>query len=247
MLPFKWYIAGTGNMGMALGELLKSSDNLTFCGWLSQTPSEKKQSPVFSIDNHIDKDAGVFLCIPDRFIASAADTLKRKFSSVIHCSGTQPLHKSCDAVCWPMQTFSLQVPPVWKDVPVFIESRYPDLEGFLTSLFEIAGSSPKVCTQEQRQNAHLAAVIANNFSNALFMFASKVLTEKGLSPDLLLPIIKQTVEKLRYTNLQNAQTGPAIREDADTLSLHLELLKKKPEMQHLYHEISAIIPILFKK
>lgn len=247
MLPSKWYIAGTGNMGVALGELLKSSDHLTFCGWLSQTPGEKKLAPVFSFDNHTDKDAGVFLCIPDRFIASAAETLKRKFSSVIHCSGMQPLYESCDAVCWPMQTFSLQVPPVWKDVPVFIESRYPDLEGFLTSLFEIAGGSPKVCSQEQRQNAHLAAVIANNFSNAMFMFASKVLTEKGLSPDLLLPIIKQTVEKLRYTNVQNAQTGPAIREDADTLSLQLELLKNNPEMHQLYEQISGIIPVLFKK
>jgi predicted short-subunit dehydrogenase-like oxidoreductase (DUF2520 family) len=221
MLPSKWYIAGTGNMGVALGELLKSSDHLTFCGWLSQTPGEKKLAPVFSFDNHTDKDAGVFLCIPDRFIASAAETLKRKFSSVIHCSGMQPLYESCDAVCWPMQTFSLQVPPVWKDVPVFIESRYPHLERFLTSLFEI--------------------------SNAMFMFASKVLTEKGLSPDLLLPIIKQTVEKLRYTNVQNAQTGPAIREDADTLSLQLELLKNNPEMHQLYEQISVIIPVLFKK
>jgi hypothetical protein len=47
--------------------------------------------------------------------------------------------------------------------------------------------------------------------------------------------------------VQNAQTGPAIREDADTLSLQLELLKNNPEMHQLYEQISVIIPVLFKK
>lgn len=247
MLPYKWYIAGTGNLGVALGELLKGIPGVAFGGWLSQSPAEKSLDPVFSFHDYADKNAGVFLCIPDRFIAPAAETLQQKFASVVHCSGMQPLHGSCDAVCWPMQTFSTQVPPVWKDVPVFIESRNLEFQKFLTHLFKNAGSAPNVCTQEQRQNAHLAAVIANNFSNAMFMFASKVLAAKGLSPELLYPIIKQTVEKLKHTEISKAQTGPAIREDAETLSMQLELLKNQPEMQQLYRDISDMIPVLFKK
>lgn len=247
MLPFKWYIAGTGNMGTALRELLKSNAELTFGGWLSHSSKYTLSDPIFSIDYHEDKNAGVFLCIPDRHIEAQAEKLKTRFARVVHCSGTQPLFPGCDAVCWPMQTFSAKVPPVWKDVPVFIESSNTALQDYLAKLYVNAGSVPQDSTQEQRQYAHLAAVIANNFSNAMFMFASRVLSSKGLNPDLLRPIIKQTIDKLQYVDIENAQTGPAFRNDTVTRDIQIELLKKTPELQQLYEQISTIIPVLFKK
>jgi predicted short-subunit dehydrogenase-like oxidoreductase (DUF2520 family) len=247
MLPHKWYIAGTGNMGIALGEVLQRTPDLCFAGWLSTTAGKQLSHPVYSITEHADQEAGVFLCIPDRFIASAAESLKQQFSMVIHCSGMQPLHPHCDAVCWPMQTFSTRVPSEWTNVPVFIESPVIEVQDFLLSIFVNMGSAPQVCSQEQRQNAHLAAVIANNFSNAMFMFASTVLENKGMNPELLLPIIKQTVQKLQSTGIKDAQTGPAIRNDAQTLLMQMELLKNDPQMQHLYREISDAIRVLFKK
>lgn len=247
MLPHKWYIAGTGNMGTALSEVLQRKTDVIFAGWLSTNTDKQLFHPVYSFTEFADQEAGVFLCIPDRFIASAAASLKQRFSMVVHCSGMQPLHAHCDAVCWPMQTFSAQVPSVWTDVPVFIESPLIEVQHFLHSLFENMGSIPQVCLQEQRQNAHLAAVIANNFSNAMFMFASTVLENKGMNPELLLPIITQTVQKLRSAGIKDAQTGPAIRHDAETLAMQVEMLKNDPDMQHLYREISDAIPILFKK
>lgn len=247
MLPHKWYIAGTGNMGTALGEALQRTPGLLFAGWLTTNPGKQLTHPVYSFTEYADKEAGVFLCIPDRFIASAAESLKQQFSMVVHCSGMQPLHPHCDAVCWPMQSFSTRVPSEWTNVPVFIESRQVEVQDFLLSLFANLGSDPQVCSQEQRQNAHLAAVIANNFSNAMFMFASTVLENKGMNPELLLPIIKQTVQKLQSAGIKDAQTGPAIRHDADTLLMQMEMLKNNPKMQHLYHEISDAIPVLFKK
>ncbi|MFN4914875.1 MAG: DUF2520 domain-containing protein [Sphingomonadales bacterium] len=246
MLPHKWYIAGTGNMGSALGDLLQKSDDIEFGGWLSRNVSSSFE-PVFDFETHTDKSAGVFLCIPDRFIASAATALKQRFSAVVHCSGMQPLFQPCDAVCWPMQTFSAQVPPVWNDVPVFIESRLPELGQALTLLFQKAGSKPLISGLHERQTAHLAAVIANNFSNAMFVFAGEVLTASDLDPKMLLPIIRQTVQKLQHLNPNEAQTGPAIRADYNSIELQAELLKNKPEWQRLYSEISTAIPILFKK
>lgn len=247
MLPHKWYIAGTGNLGTALGELLQNAGVAEFGGWLSQDPKAKNISPVFDVKEHADAQAGVFLCIPDRFIEETANVLKQRFAVVLHCSGMQPLFPSCDAVCWPMQTFSSQVPTVWENVPVFMESSNPDLEDYLSGLFQKAGAKPIQCNLKQRQTAHLAAVIANNFSNAMFAFAGDVLTSKELDTQLLLPIIRQTVEKLNYTSALEGQTGPAIRQDFNTIQMQLEMLKDKPEWQRLYDEISVAIPVLFKK
>lgn len=247
MLPHKWYIAGTGNLGTALGELLQNEDVAEFGGWLSQNPKAKNITPVFDIKEHADAQAGVFLCIPDRFIEETAAVLKQRFAVVVHCSGMQPLFPSCDAACWPMQTFSAHVPAVWHNVPVFMESCNHDLKDYLSGLFEKAGAKTIQCNLEQRQTAHLAAVIANNFSNAMFAFAGDVLASKELDSQLLLPIIRQTIEKLNYTSALQGQTGPAIRQDLNTIQMQSEMLKDKPEWQRLYDEISVAIPVLFKK
>lgn len=247
MRPRKWYIAGTGNLGTTLGALLSQSNALEFGGWLSRNPTEKDLSPVFDLNKHSDPSAGVFLCIPDRFIEDAANALKHRFGTIVHCSGMQPLFASCDAVCWPMQTFSGHVPSAWKEVPVFIECRDPDLRLLLSGLFQMAGAKPLNSQLHERQTAHLAAVIANNFSNAMFVFAGHVLTSGGLDPHLLMPIIRQTAEKLNYTSAINAQTGPAIRQDFKSIDMQSEMLNANPEWQRLYEEISAAIPFLFKK
>jgi len=247
MLPHKWYIAGTGNLGRALGELLQASTEIEFGGWLSRNSSDVDVSPVFNIETYADPGAGVFLCIPDRFIETTAIELKQRFSAVVHCSGMQPLFASCNAVCWPMQTFSADVPSVWNNVPVFIEASNTDLLDFLTNFFGKLGAKTLVSGLKERQTAHLAAVIANNFSNAMFAFAADVLATRNLDSDLLLPIIHQTVEKLNHVSAKDAQTGPAIREDLNSIQMQAEMLKNNPELQHLYREISAAIPVLFKK
>lgn len=247
MLPRKWYIAGTGNMGNALGQLLQQSSEFEFGGWLSRNSASVTLKPVFDFETHSDTSAGIFLCIPDRFLESAARTLKQRFSMVVHCSGMQPLFQACDAVCWPMQTFSLQVPSVWKDVPVFIETEILELQQVLMQFFQNAGSSPLISGLQERQTAHLAAVIANNFSNAMFVFAGEVLLASKLNPHMLLPIITQTVQKLQHIDPKLAQTGPAIRSDYNSIEMQSELLENHPDWQRLYMEISAAIPVLFKK
>jgi predicted short-subunit dehydrogenase-like oxidoreductase (DUF2520 family) len=247
MLPRKWYIAGTGNLGRALGELLQHSDDLEFGGWLSRNPSSVDVPSVLDFETHSDSNAGIFLCIPDRFIESTAIALKKRFSKVVHCSGMQPLFEACDAVCWPMQTFSAQVPSDWTKVPVFIESGNIELEQELSGFFEKAGARIVISGLPERQTAHLAAVIANNFSNAMFVFAGDVLALQGLDSDLLLPIIRQTVEKLNHMKASQVQTGPAIRGDSTSIQMQAEMLKNNPEWQRLYQEISAAIPFLFKK
>jgi len=94
---------------------------------------------------------------------------------------------------------------------------------------------------EQRLKIHLAAVFANNFVNHLFQIASDIMKTSDIDFNLLKPLIKETVKKIDYLSPEEAQTGPAKRNDKKVMSRHLEMLKDQPKLQNLYRELSQLI------
>ena len=66
---------------------------------------------------------------------------------------------------------------------------------------------------ESRRNLHIAAVFACNFSNHMYTISEKILSESDLDFRLLLPLIDQTVMKLKDNKPSDTQTGPAKRND----------------------------------
>ena len=74
-------------------------------------------------------------------------------------------------------------------------------------------------------NGAQAAVFANNFSNHLFYLGGKICSENQLSFSILKPLIKETVDKLEVLSPYEAQTGPAKRNDQNTLEAHLSILE----------------------
>jgi predicted short-subunit dehydrogenase-like oxidoreductase (DUF2520 family) len=74
---------------------------------------------------------------------------------------------------------------------------------------------------------HLAAVLVNNFTNHLATIAQDYLTTAALPFNWLLPLLEETVAKLKEQPALTAQTGPAKRNDQTTIQRHLELLKRE--------------------
>lgn len=246
MLPKNCYIAGTGNLALALGAHIQSNKDYVFKGWISRNPAAAGINPVCAYDVALGKDDWVFLCVPDRFIPDTAKKLSGRGAKLIHCSGSTAMHTEIDAVWWPMQTFSKEIQSVWQQVPVFIESTDENLRNGLIYLAESAGGVSILAGSETRNAAHMAAVVANNFTNAMYVFAGNILEEHGLSPSLLKPIIKQTAEKVQVYNPAEVHTGPAIRNDQAVIEGHLKLLQKQPVLQQLYRQITSAIQFLFK-
>ena len=58
---------------------------------------------------------------------------------------------------------------------------------------------------------------------------------------MLEPLIKETFSKAMDIGPENAQTGPAIRNDQNTIEKHLELLSFSPELQRIYGEMTRSI------
>jgi predicted short-subunit dehydrogenase-like oxidoreductase (DUF2520 family) len=91
---------------------------------------------------------------------------------------------------------------------------------------------------------HVAAVFANNFTNAIFMAAQEVLkSSPELKMEFLLPIIQQTIDKLKFNNALDIQTGPAKRGDMQTIKRHEQLLNGLESEQILYEAITEYIRI----
>ena len=58
----------------------------------------------------------------------------------------------------------------------------------------------------------------------MYQIGSEICTENRISFDILKPLIEETVKKIDAISPKEAQTGPAIRNDKNTINAHLEFL-----------------------
>ena len=85
----------------------------------------------------------------------------------------------------------------------------------------------------------MSAVFVNNFTNHLFKIGHDICTENNIPFQILQPLIQETVTKLETLSPEQAQTGPAIRNDKTTIKNHLELLNE--HQQNIYKTITKSI------
>lgn len=149
----------------------------------------------------------------------------------VHTSGTMPVtvfgeDKPNCGIMYPFQTFSkLQPIDDFSSIPLFIEARGIDN---ISAIYTLALTlSPNVYEAEQheRERLHVAGVFANNFSNAMYSMAAEVLRGTSIPFKVLLPLIDQTAAKVHTLSPEQAQSGPAARDDEQVIEHHLELLK----------------------
>jgi predicted short-subunit dehydrogenase-like oxidoreductase (DUF2520 family) len=119
----------------------------------------------------------------------------------------------------------------------------------LTELQTIALSISNNChlaSSEQRIKLHVAAVFACNFGNYFYTLSSNLLENEGLPFDVLKPLIEETAHKIIHLHPYDAQTGPARRNDTDTMKKHLDMLKDE-NLKVLYQNISERIIAMYKR
>lgn len=189
------------------------------------------------------------LAVSDAAISEVAGKLAGRIGQqgkVVHVSGTTPgtvfsEHFDSYGVFYPFQTFSAGDQVDFRDIPLCIWASNPVL---LQELLQLAGRlSDRVYRLEdaQREVLHLAGVLANNFVNVLYGMAFDLLEEKEVPTDILLPLIRQTAQKVASQSPAQAQTGPAMRGDEETIDRHLAALEEKPAWKQVYQMLSDYI------
>jgi predicted short-subunit dehydrogenase-like oxidoreductase (DUF2520 family) len=225
--------------------------NRTLSPNLKQLQKEFKVG-IVSDWKKIDKESDIFfICTSDSVIESIAQKIKKLKTKglVIHTSGTIPLKdiskaSKNTAVFYPLQTFTFGQSVNWLEVPVYIEASNTRALEYLESFAGIFSNTVVKLNSAERLKLHLAAVIAGNFSNAMYTAAYNYLDAELINTDYfdhLIPLITRTAKKVRSVKPVLAQTGPAVRGDKKTQKLHLQVLKKHPELKKIYKSLSKLI------
>jgi predicted short-subunit dehydrogenase-like oxidoreductase (DUF2520 family) len=162
------------------------------------------------------------LCVPDRAIAEVARSIPPG-PWVAHVSGATPLaaldpHARRFSV-HPLQTLSRDGGPQQLDGAfggVTAEPGEARARGLW--LAETLGLQPFILADDRRALYHAGASIASNFLVTLEAAAERLATEAGGDRELLLPLVRATVENWAALGAEGALTGPVARGDEATVA-----------------------------
>ena len=133
----------------------------------------------------------------------------------------------------------------FKNIPICLESETNEDLLKLEELVSLLQSKSYLLSSHQRKKIHVAAVFANNFSNHMYTIANEICQKHNIPFDILHPLIEETTNKIKKITPEKAQTGPAKRNDAETIENHLNLLSKNH--QEIYLKITQSIQEYGKK
>ena len=187
----------------------------------------------------------ILISVSDNAIEEVAAKLPDTEAVVAHTAGSVPM-KVLDrfknhGVFYPLQTFTKDIPLHYGGIPVFIEGNSPETEKKLKETASMF--SGKVCPANSvsRKKLHLASVFACNFTNALATISAELLKETDIDFQTVLPLMRQTIDKLQTLPPDKAQTGPAVRGDYKVMADHLKMLSDRKDLKSLYLIFSNLI------
>ena len=165
---------------------------------------------------------------------------------VVHTSGTTAMDvldvaTSRTGVFYPLQTFSKEVAVNFSEVPLCLEAARTEDYSLLEGLAERLSRTVAPVSSKERRQVHVAAVFACNFVNHMYAIAADLLEDNDLSFDLLKPLVRETARKVMHTPPQNAQTGPARRNNRQVIETHLRMLDANPGYREIYNFVSESI------
>jgi len=195
----------------------------------------------------------IIVAVPDHKLRSVLENIKcRPDTLVAHTAGSIGLEifPECltgKGVFYPLQTFSRERKVDFTDLPFLLESSDEQSSALLEELvLSIGGKAYFVCT-EKRIMLHLAAVFICNFTNHMLTDGKLVAEKAGIPFPIFYPLLKETLSKAIDLGPDKSQTGPAIRNDQNTIEKHLELLSFSPELKRIYREMTISIINYYNK
>lgn len=178
----------------------------------------------------------VLLCVPDGEIASAAASVSPG-PLVGHCSGATGL-----APLKPHEAFSVH--PLMTVTPrgakfagagAAIAASSARALATAARLAEALGMRAVEVLESDRAAYHAAASIASNFLITLEAAAEQLASDAGVDRELLVPLVRATVENWAALGAEQALTGPVARGDEQTVAAQRAAVQQRaPELLVLF-------------
>ena len=197
--------------------------------------------------NQINPETDLFIIsVNDDVITSIARGLAKFEKLTVHTSGSTDLGALSSiipkaGVFYPLQTLSKNKEVDFFTVPVCIEGADDVITIQLEQLAQTISNHVYRVDSGQRKILHLAAVFACNFPNYLYAVAQQLLAKHAMNFDMLRPLILETAQKVQDHLPAEVQTGPAIRNDENTMASHLQMLNDEPALKKIYTLLSQAI------
>ena len=191
------------------------------------------------------KDADLYIiAVSDNAISEVSSLLPFHNRLVAHTSGAMDINiidkKNTPAVFYPIQSFTKNRKLKFSEIPICIECE--DKKGYdiILEVGKSISNNVNKISSKQRVAIHLSAVFVNNFTNHMFHIGKEIANNNNVDFDLFKPLIKETIKKIETLDPKQSQTGPAVRNDTNTMSKHIDLMKSSMN-KDIYKMISKSI------
>src|SRR5690554_3377844 len=242
-------LIGSGNLAHHLIQAFESNSEIE----LVQVFARRKESVQSNIpkekiisDYKQLKQADLYIIsVSDDAIVEVSEKFPFSDRLVVHTSGTKPIDilsgNNRKGVFYPLQTFSKSKVVNFKEIPICLETENPEDLKLLHKVGNLISDKVFEIDSEKRKALHVAAVFVSNFVNYLYYIGEEICQENDIPFELLRPLIVEVADKINYLNPKEAQTGPAKRDDLQTINAHLEFLKDNQEKREIYKLLSNSI------
>lgn len=228
----KVIIIGSGNVAQHLIVAFQNSQNSGIEIDLVQVFSRQKEniSHLLDLDKITDDfdtlaEADLYIiAVSDDAIADVSSQLPFKNRLVVHTSGSISLdnlnENNRKGVFYPLQTFTKNKEVDFRIIPICLESENATDFQLLEKVAKTISDKVFAINSEQRKALHVAAVFVNNFTNHLYQIGNEICLENQVPFEILKPLIAETAQKIMVLSPEEAQTGPAKRNDSVTIEAH---------------------------
>jgi predicted short-subunit dehydrogenase-like oxidoreductase (DUF2520 family) len=238
-------IIGSGNVAAVLGRKFMAaghsivqiiSRNASVASKLAYEWDTVSSNYMSAILNNADV---YIIAVPDDAIDEVIKDLKLPGKVVAHTAASvaKNILKNVTehyGVFYPLQSLRKEMTAL-PEVPIFIEGNDDKSKKVLEQLaHSISQEKVAVAGGDERMKLHVAAVVVSNFTNYLYQLAQDYCKKEGIDFNSLLPLIEETAGRLKNIPAAASQTGPAVRDDKETIEKHMSLLDNHPELKKVY-------------
>jgi predicted short-subunit dehydrogenase-like oxidoreductase (DUF2520 family) len=238
-------ILGSGNVAAVLGRRFKAAGHNIIQVVSRNASAASRLAYEWDTESTnyrtiINDTADVYIiAVSDDAIAEVIADLRLPGKVVAHTAASVPkdilkkvtMHYG---VFYPLQSIREEAAAI-PELPLFVDGSDSLTKNKLSALAQsISPGRVATADDDQRLKLHVAAVLVSNFTNHLFALADEYCRKEGLDFRQLIPLINETASRISSMSPGDAQTGPAIRHDKETIHKHVELLKEHPQLKTIY-------------
>jgi predicted short-subunit dehydrogenase-like oxidoreductase (DUF2520 family) len=247
----KTVIIGSGNVATVLGESIATAGHPVLQVLARNEAGAAALARIIGCPYttrfaDIDPGADLYLvALSDTAIQTLGSHLVLPGKLVVHTSGATPADilrsvTSRYGVLWPLQSLRATIRP-FPPFPLIIDAANHEDLGKLETVARTLSRQVIQADDTTRLKLHLAATLVNNFTNYLYTLTADFCDQEKLDFSILLPLIRETANRLDNYAPADVQTGPAIRGDRETIKRHMGLLNNNQKIMDLYRIFTNLI------